>query len=106
MSYMTYTDARAFEGMEIKTLERSHIKNPVLCPVCAGHGGWHLKLDAYGPGRHFNANCFQCNGWGYVAGDSDNATCIHTFVERTVGRCLHEHTCTKCGEKRIYDSSD
>lgn len=104
---MTYTDPRAFEGIEVREPKASdYIKNPVLCPVCAGHGRWHLKIDAYGAGKHFDASCFQCNGWGYVSGDSTSATCIHTFISVAVGRCLHEYTCTECGEKRIIDSSD
>lgn len=105
--YLTRTDARAFEGMEVHDIAKvKYIKNPVLCPVCKGHGGWHLRIDAYGPGKHFDCHCFQCNGYGYVDGTTSNATCIHTWTEKTVGRCLHEHTCSKCGEKRVVDSSD
>jgi len=107
MPYMTYTDERAFEGIEIEDISKiKYIKNPVLCPVCKGHGHWHLKIDAYGPGIHFDAHCFQCNGWGYVEKGSNSETCIHTFTEKNIGRCLHEHTCSKCGEKRVVDSSD
>lgn len=103
--YLESTDPDAFKDMEIKTPKNSYIPNPVLCPVCQGYGGWHLKLDAYGEGKHFDCHCSQCNGWGYVPGDSKSATCIHTFSDRTIGNCLHEWKCTKCGEIRVVDTS-
>ena len=34
------------------------------------------------------------------------AKCAHTFTEKTVGRCLHEYTCSKCGYAYTTDSSD
>jgi len=32
--------------------------------------------------------------------------CQHEFKEETIGRCLHQHTCIKCGFVQIIDSSD
>lgn len=32
--------------------------------------------------------------------------CIHKFIEKKVGNCLHKHTCTKCGKSYTVDSSD
>lgn len=32
--------------------------------------------------------------------------CDHEYSEKTIGRCLHEYTCKKCGFKTIQDSSD
>jgi hypothetical protein len=98
------------------------------CPKCKGHGGWNLKLNAYGlpPGyknditnrhkySHFRAHCDQCNGWGYTA---EPSTCIHQFdreLERVeckerglyhAGRCWHVYECGKCGKIISQDSSD
>lgn len=107
--YLTPADPDAFKDMQLKDSPNDRgykmMDNPVFCPVCNGYGGWHLKIDAYGVGKHFNAHCSQCNGWGYVPANSKSATCIHDFTERTIGNCLHKWTCTKCGEERIVDSS-
>lgn len=32
--------------------------------------------------------------------------CDHEFETKTVGRCLHESTCKKCGCVQVIDSSD
>lgn len=104
-AYMTIDHPDAFLGLERKEPDK-YIHNPVPCPKCKGYGRWHLKLDEYGQGKHFNASCNQCNGWGWVNGESKSATCIHVFKQRTIGKCLHEYTCETCGEKRIIDSSD
>lgn len=34
------------------------------------------------------------------------SVCEHEYVEKNVGRCLHEYTCTKCGHRFQVDSSD
>ena len=34
------------------------------------------------------------------------AICEHTFSSKNIGRCLNEHTCTKCGYMETIDSSD
>lgn len=82
-------------------------ENLVVCPTCAGHGYWNLTLNAYGEGRHFTAQCSNCSGHGYVVAGSKDATCKkHEWSERTIGRCLHEWTCKKCGQKRVVDTSD
>ena len=77
----------------------------VQCPVCSGYGGWNLELNAYGDKRHFKAFCSQCHGWGWVHKGGLNETCVHSWSERTIGNCLHEWTCTQCGQKREVDSS-
>jgi len=85
-----------------------------LCPVCQGYGGWNLRLNAYGPGRHFKAFCSQCNGWGWV---KEEDLCVHDMVELSQDQCRklgiahwgnlwHVYRCTKCGRVRSYDSSD
>lgn len=74
-----------------------------LCPKCAGHGGWILKKDAYGPGEHFYGGCDHCNGWGWA----EPSACVHEFhYAKSVGRCLSEWACAKCGVVRRVDSSD
>jgi hypothetical protein len=32
--------------------------------------------------------------------------CKHEFTSRSVGRCITEYTCRKCGFKNVVDSSD
>ena len=34
------------------------------------------------------------------------AGCKHDFAETTIGHCLHEYKCKKCGFKQTIDSSD
>lgn len=79
------------------------------CPVCKGHGTWNLEVNAYGPGKHFQAFCSQCWGWGWVKADGADAACVHEFVEVKPDqswRCWHTIRCTKCGHTKSYDSSD
>lgn len=78
------------------------------CPVCHGHGRWNLRRDEYGPGKHFQAFCRQCWGWGWVKPGLD-ATCVHDFKAVAPDqpfRCWHTIACTKCGTKRSYSSDD
>lgn len=121
-AYLKSTDPDAFVGMPIKP--RFYEVNPVyaldfdvLCPACKGHGGWHLRLDAYGPGKHFDCFCDQCDGRGWVMKNGPDATCVHEKVELSqeecskrkithYGRCWHATECKKCGMVGGYDSSD
>lgn len=84
-----------------------------LCPKCHGYGGWNLRLNAYRgetpDQRHFRASCGQCWGWGWVAREGPDATCVHEYREIEPDqpwRCWHTIQCTKCGRTRSYDSSD
>ena len=92
------------------------VKDPVECPVCQGYGGWNLKVDAYGEGKHFQCMCSQCWGWGYVNKGSVDETCIHEMEEKSkkwcddngvyhAGNCYHVQKCTKCWKVSAYDSS-
>lgn len=103
--YMTPDDPQAFLDMPVKEPDK-YIQDPVLCPKCKGHGGWHLKLDDFGQGRHFNAACNQCNGWGWVRGGTKNATCLHDFKEVRVSMHVYKNVCQKCGHTNVIDSSD
>ncbi len=77
------------------------------CPACLGYGGWHLRVDAYGPNKHFDCSCSNCNGWGWVREGSLDATCVHEYqTHRNVGNCLNEWKCGKCGQIITVDSSD
>lgn len=88
----------------------------VECPLCFGHGGWNLELNAYNLHdkentaenrhryAHFRASCSQCNGYGWVS--PLNTKCIHSW-ERTIktGNCLHIFKCSKCNASQEIDSS-
>lgn len=120
--YLEATDEGAFLDMPVKPT--MHEVNPcyndsdyIHCPVCQGHGGWNLRLNAYGAGQHFQCFCTQCNGYGWVRADGPNAKCIHENVEVSqeecsrrglthYGRCWHVTECKKCGLIGAYDSSD
>ena len=106
--YMDHTHLRAFEGMTLdphREMRLKHYPNEThLCPQCKGYGGWHLQIDAYDSGKHFNAHCRQCNGWGYVG--KEDADHIHKWdAGVTVGNCLHNYTCEICGQVQTIDSS-
>jgi hypothetical protein len=75
------------------------------CPVCRGHCEYNLKIDAYGPGRHFRGVCAHCNGSGLVdiRQTCDEHVWKHT---RELGRCYNEYTCVKCGAVHHIDSGD
>lgn len=108
---MNYLErATSFVGFEKKAKSSAY-----ECPLCKTYGGWNLLVDAYGKGKHFNASCFQCNGWGWVTElDKD---CIHDFKElggkecreRNIvhwGMCWHVQECIKCKRIISYDTSD
>lgn len=119
-------DRDSFLGMELKELPswgRGYFKDPVRCNKCKGYGGWHLSVDAYGKGKHFDCTCGQCMGWGWVS--RSEADHLHEFVGMeegkanafraskglpparfTYGNCCHNVVCKVCGEYRFYDSSD
>lgn len=106
--YMTPEHPLAFLDMLAKEEPKSSTEM-VLCHVCQGRGGWHLKLFIHPqPYPHFNAFCSQCWGWGWVEkGSPDDLCSRHQWAERNIGRCLHEWTCKLgCGATRTVDSSD
>ena len=76
-----------------------------LCPQCQGHGGWNLKVDAYGSGKHFQTTCDVCCGWGWI---SPKRECVqHTWeFVKNLGRCYNRYKCTKCGAIDDVDSGD
>ena len=88
----------------------------VICPHCNGYGGWNLAVDAYGEGKHFNAACAQCNGWGWVDDiDPRDVNCQHEYHEKDSrfrelmgyprGNCEHVWVCRKCDKWQYIDSS-
>ena len=117
-NYLEPDDPNAFKDIEKKTPPVHYpVTDPVECPKCHGHGKWNLKLDAYGTGKHFQASCGQCNGWGYVQRGSKDETCIHEFRELSqdearkagvahYGMCWHVYECNHCGKHVAQDSSD
>lgn len=116
--YLKPTDADAFKDMTKKEPEPAgemlgqYVAKPrcasvpvVECGQCHGYGGWNLKLDARGPGKHFRAHCNNCNGWGYVSAKQGNH--VHEWGRgETIGRCLTRYTCAGCGQVNDVDSSD
>lgn len=119
--YLNPTDPGAFRDIPTKAPPGERWSDMTayntVCPLCLGHGKWNLRLDAYGGGRHFQAHCCQCNGYGWVRDGSLNATCIHEETELSssecraagvphYGMCWHVYRCTKCGHIRSVDSSD
>jgi len=100
-------DPGSFEGLPLLAKPSgayaSLFEKAGLCPKCKGHGGWILKPDAYGSGKHFLASCGHCNGWGW----SEVLDHVHEWVEvASLGNCLHEWKCSVCGAKMVVDSSD
>jgi hypothetical protein len=120
MPYLEPTDENAFLDlpvMENKLGQHSTDKEYVLCHVCKGHGKWNLKLHAYGPSKHFQAGCSQCNGWGWVMRGSLDDTCERHDWSRELsiaeckeagidhfGNFWHVRKCSKCGDIWSYDS--
>lgn len=108
-------DATNFDGLpKLERPSKDH-NMPYQCPKCKGHGRWNLRLDAYGPGKHFQAHCGQCNGWGWVS--EEDRDCVHKYEEISQaecrekgimhwGRCWHAYQCGKCGRVTGRDSSD
>jgi hypothetical protein len=119
--YLTPEDADAFLDLEKQEnpvtrqyesyLPAGYIEfmkeHSVECPKCHGYGGWHLRINAYGEGQHFNCICSQCEGRGYVRPGRD-VECLHDWQEvATVGNCLTDYACAKgCGATKRVDSSD
>lgn len=116
--YLKPTDAGAFDGLEklnpvpASRMLGRYVSKPrvdrapvVECAQCHGYGKWNLKIDAYGPGKHFRASCNNCTGWGYVPEAQGNH--IHEWDQgKTVGRCVTRYTCVGCKEVKDVDSSD
>lgn len=109
MTYLTIDDPDALLGMKKRKKEDFLYKDMeiVECPKCRGYGGWHLHLNAYGEGKHFDASCSQCNGWGYVEKGSKDESCVHDWKELPgEAMCQHLYECTQCGQQMRTDSSD
>lgn len=120
--YLDIADEGATLDMEKKQPEPKYGMT-AECPVCKGFGGWHLRLNAYGKGKHFDCFCSNCMGWGHVSPkEADHA---HEFagmeeekanefravkgldpVRYTRGNCCHNSICKICGQYRFIDSSD
>ncbi len=90
----------------------------IECPLCKGHGGWNMRLNAYplhgkenNPANrhqfsHFRCICRHCNGWGYVDAATAAKCQGHDWVfVRNTGNCLNLYECKHCGEKNVVDSS-
>jgi hypothetical protein len=101
-------DATSFVGFRKRRQPQDFPDLKFPCPVCKGYGHWNLELNAYGQGQHFNALCFQCFGWGWVA--KRDSKCIHNFVDYQVPpghrSGLHYARCSKCKRETSYDTSD
>ena len=114
--YWNHNHSRAFENMEVRVNRYPHY---VSCPVCKGHGAWHLayypntRKDFY---AYLDASCSQCFGWGYVDPNTVDATCVHEWVQLSseeaskrglyTRRCWTNHKCVHCDKIMGVDSSD
>ena len=90
-----------------------------VCPMCKGHGGWNLRLNAYrmpdgyegNPYNrnrycHFRASCGHCSGWGYV---SPEEPCEGHEWARVAGASymgMSKYVCIHCEKEACRDSSD
>lgn len=112
--FMDATHEKAFVDFPEKSTQPSHLPNSQECPVCKGHGGWNLRLNAYPlhgyadtPENrhrytHFRANCPQCNGYGWT----NDLACLHDFVRvGSIAMFQHKDECRKCGMAVVNDSS-
>lgn len=94
-----------FYGLDKRGIENnfSAIKT-IECPRCFGYGGWHLILNDYGPGKHFNQICNNCHGSGWVP--ASQGSHIHKWVRtKNIGVCYNQYECS-CGQIQNIDSSD
>lgn len=99
--YLTPSDPGAFEGREVLPAPKWEA---AMCAQCFGHGGWNLKLNAYGPGAHFKALCDNCSGYGWVP--ASQGSHIHSWrFQKNLGRCYNRYVC-ECGQTQDVDSSD
>jgi len=89
------------------------------CPVCSGSGRRPAGDNKYKnviAGYDAKDDTFPCNNCGgqYMFGrptgvvsmDHSGQPCVHSYLGKTIGRCLTEYTCVHCGEKHTIDSGD
>lgn len=93
------------------------------CPICQGTLRMQCpdNLRIYGQKYGWygyqvdddKVTCNNCGGQyqmgcptGKVRLRPDMFPCIHEYTEKNIGRCLHQHTCTHCGDVYDIDSSD
>lgn len=88
-----------------------------ICPCCNGTGLVELtdKEKSYSWYKDkTHRQCGNCGGQtmggkalGYTKLDPETGLgCNHSYTEKTVGRCYHQHTCKKCGHQFYIDSGD
>lgn len=106
---LTNPHPRMFEGIELRT--GKYVKNPVLCPVCQGHGEWNSSDEwrTLANGRVLSPmkfHCTQCQGHGFVEAESNDVTCVHEWTfTKNLGNCYNRYTCSRCGKVWDVDSS-
>ena len=107
---MTFFDSHhplAFVGMKPKAPTSKEFSEP--CPKCHGMGGWHLQLDAYGPGVHFDTVCDNCGATGFVRNGSNH---VHVWVPSPIPantpkfNCVRYERCVECDAVHLIDSTD
>ncbi len=118
MAYLTREHPDAFldfpQEIPIHPLKEGH----VICPICSGHGGWNLRINAYKLPKgetntpenrhkwvHFQCTCRQCNGWGFVKPEDAHHEHVWDF-HRNLGNCYNQYKCNICGKLENVDSSD
>jgi len=111
--YLQPTHPDAFTDFPPPVVAKAGYKT---CPLCTGHGGWNLKLNAYPMHHkentpenrhtfsHFRSLCRNCFGYGEVP---DHQSCIHEWEwKENKGRCLNLYVCVHCQSPNLVDSSD
>ena len=98
VEYMTVNHPDAFKDIPKKQQVSVNSKE---CPSCKGHGSYNLRLDSYGPGKHFQGSCANCNGHGYV--DDDSHTHEWVLIENMGTQKTYQ--CKHCHKIWYVDSS-
>lgn len=92
-----------------------------VCPVCNGtcrvpvpeeHQKWKKVVGGYDSNTD-TFPCSNCGGQymfskpkGEVDLRPDGTPCKHSYIQKTVGNCLNEYTCTHCNDTYQIDSGD
>jgi len=112
--YMEVSSPDAFKDFPPKLEKPPHLPTSEECPVCKGHGGWNLQLNAYSLHSladtaenrhryaHFRSSCSQCMGYGWTT----ELTCIHDYQKEEQLEMFQQlYRCSKCDSYQVWDSS-
>jgi hypothetical protein len=88
-----------------------------VCPVC--NGTMQVVLTEKEKSYSWNKDkthrdCHNCGGqyqWGSPKGEvrlrkDNNEPCVHSYIQKNLGRCYNGYTCVHCDDYYTVDSSD